>query len=541
MDIALSGHYGYRRLLRTAAPCVAMMLVSSVYGIVDGLFVSNFAGTTGFAAVNLMWPAIMVLGALGMMVGSGGAALVGKIKGEGYPLKADRVFTMLVRFLGCTGVAVGVLFAIFAPTIARWLGADDAMAAEAVVYSRICMAGMPFFMMQNAFQSFYMAAERPQLGTWMSVASGVVNIVFDALFVALLGWGVAGAAVATTMAQVVGGGFPLLYFSVRRINRGTLHLMRGSRTIWPYIGQACTNGLSEYVGGISLSLVSICYNLQLMRYLGENGVAAYGVVMYISFVLAAFFIGYNIALTPVVGYHYGAGDLGEQRSLLRKSLVIIFGVGGVGSWCAEGLVRSGIMDLTLVDPDEVSVTNINRQLMATTSTVGRPKVLALKDRLLDINPQARINALELTYGEETSGQFDLDSYDYIIDAVDSLKNKILLILNASASKATFFCSMGAALKIDPCRVKVAEFWSVRGCPLGAMIRKKIRKAGVLPKKKFLCVYDDEVLPNRGKDGIVETDTFNKAQINGTIASVTAIFGMTLSGLVIKDIYKRNAK
>lgn len=335
MDIALSGHYGYRRLLRTAAPCVAMMLVSSVYGIVDGLFVSNFAGTTGFAAVNLMWPAIMVLGALGMMVGSGGAALVGKIKGEGYPLKADRVFTMLVRFLTCMGVAVGALFALFAPTIARWLGADDAMAADAVVYSRICMAGMPFFMMQNAFQSFYMAAERPQLGTWMSVASGVVNIVFDALFVALLGWGVAGAAVATTMAQVVGGGFPLLYFSVRRINRGTLHLMRGSRTIWPYIGQACTNGLSEYVGAISLSLVSICYNLQLMRYLGEDGVAAYGVVMYISFVLAAFFIGYNIALTPVIGYHYGAGDLGEQRSLLRKSLVIIFGVGVVLTALAE--------------------------------------------------------------------------------------------------------------------------------------------------------------------------------------------------------------
>jgi len=335
MKVALSGHYGYGRLLRTAAPCVAMMLVSSVYGIVDGLFVSNFAGTTGFAAVNLMWPAIMVLGALGMMVGSGGAALVGKIKGEGYPLKADRVFTMLVRFLGCMGVAVGALFAIFAPTIARWLGADDAMAADAVVYSRICMTGMPFFMMQNAFQSFYMAAERPQLGTWMSVASGVVNIVFDALFVALLGWGVAGAAVATTMAQVVGGGFPLLYFSVRRINRGTLHLMRGSRTIWPYIGQACTNGLSEYVGAISLSLVSICYNLQLMRYLGEDGVAAYGVVMYISYVLAAFFIGYNIALTPVIGYHYGAGDLGEQRSLLRKSLVIIFGVGLVLTALAE--------------------------------------------------------------------------------------------------------------------------------------------------------------------------------------------------------------
>ncbi|MBQ8704458.1 MAG: MATE family efflux transporter [Bacteroidales bacterium] len=337
MPIALSGHYGYRRLVRTAAPCIGMMLVSSVYGTVDGLFVSNFAGTTGFAAVNLMWPAIMVLGALGMMVGSGGAALVGKIKGEGYPLKADRVFTMLVRFLGCSGVAVGMLFGIFAPAIARWLGADAAMAADCVVYSRVCMAGMPFFMMMNAFQSFYMAAERPQLGTWMSVACGVVNMVLDALFVAVLGWGVTGAAAATMLSWVVGGGFPLLYFSSRRMNHGTLHLLRGTRTLWPYVGKACTNGLSEYVGAISLSLVSICYNLQLMHYLGQDGVAAYGVVMYVSFLFAAFFIGYNIALTPVIGYHYGAGDLAEQRSLLRKSLVVIFVVGLVLTVLAEAL------------------------------------------------------------------------------------------------------------------------------------------------------------------------------------------------------------
>lgn len=343
MDIALSGHYGYQRLVRTAAPSIGMMLVSSVYGTVDGLFVSNFAGTTGFAAVNLMWPAIMVVGSLGMMVGSGGAALVGKIKGEGYPLKADRVFTMLVRFLGCTGVAVGLLFGLFAPTIARWLGADATMVADCVTYSRICMAGMPFFMMMNAFQSFYMAAERPQLGTWMSVACGVVNIVLDAVFVWLLGWGVAGAAVATTLSQVVGGGFPLLYFSSKRMNRGSLHLIHGSRTIWTYVGKACSNGLSEYVGCISLSVVSICYNLQLMRYLGEAGVAAYGVVMYISFVLAAFFIGYNIALTPVVGYHYGAHDLGEQRSLLRKSVVIIFVVGAVLTLVAEVFARPAAM------------------------------------------------------------------------------------------------------------------------------------------------------------------------------------------------------
>ena len=197
---------------------------------------------------------------------------------------------------------------------------------------------------------------------------------------------------------------------------------------------------------------------------------------------------------------------------LGNTRVIIFGAGGVGSWCAEGLVRSGVGSLTVVDPDDVSVTNINRQLMATTRTVGRPKVESLAERLLEINPEAEIKALKAAYDEETAGSFDLGSYDYVIDAVDSLKNKILLILNASASQATFFCSMGAALKVDPRKVRVAEFWEVRGCPLGFIIRKKMRRARTLPASKFLCVYDDEVLPNRGAEGIVETDTFNKAVI-----------------------------
>ena len=220
--------------------------------------------------------------------------------------------------------------------------------------------------------------------------------------------------------------------------------------------------------------------------------------------------------------------------------VIVFGVGGVGSWCAEGLVRSGIEHLTIVDPDCVGETNVNRQLMATTRTVGRPKVDALRERLLEINPSADVKAVMSVYCRESAEEYDLGSYDYVIDAVDSLKNKILLILNASASGARFFCSLGAALKVDPTRVKVAEFWDVRGCPFGAAIRKKMKRAGTLPARKFLCVYDDEVLPNRGDGGIVETDTFDKACINGTTAPVTAIFGMTLAGLVIKDVYREVA-
>lgn len=230
------------------------------------------------------------------------------------------------------------------------------------------------------------------------------------------------------------------------------------------------------------------------------------------------------------------GSEGLER--LNSSKVIIFGVGGVGSWCAEGLLRSGVKHLTIVDSDKVCATNVNRQLMATTRTVGMPKVEALKSRLLEINPDAEITAIEQVYTEETADSFDLDSYDYIVDAIDSLKDKILLILRASASKATFFCSLGAALKIDPTKVRVSEFWEVRGCPLGAAIRKRMRQAGTLPSKKFLCVYDDEVLENRAEASItegIEQGMFKKARVNGSLVHITGIFGLTISGLIMQDI------
>ena len=328
MDITLSGHYGYRRIVKSVLPSIGMVLITSIYSIVDGFFVSNFAGKSGFAAVNLMMPALMMLGSFGLMVGSGGGALVAKVKGEGYPEKANRIFSMLVHFSAQLGVVTGVLFALFCPAIARWLGADEVMMRECVLYGRLCMIGMPGFVLQMAFQSFYMAGERPQLGTQMSVVCGVINIVLDALFVWVLRWGVAGAALATSIAQLVGGIFPMVYFGSSRLNRGTLRLMMRPRFIWSYIGKACGNGVSEYVGNIAMSIVSICYNLQLMRYLGEDGVAAYGVVMYLAFVYAAVFIGYDIAITPVIGFHYGARDVGEQRSLFGKSVVLI-GVVGV--------------------------------------------------------------------------------------------------------------------------------------------------------------------------------------------------------------------
>lgn len=341
MEISLSGHYSYKRIIKSVLPSIGMVLITSIYSIVDGFFVSNFAGKSGFAAVNLMWPAIMMMGSVGLMVGSGGGALVAKVKGEGYQEKANRIFTMMVHFAAQTGIVMGVLFAMFCPAIARWLGADEAMMEECVIYGRLCMIGLPGFVLQMAFQSFYMAAERPQLGTMMSVLSGIINILFDALFVWGLGWGVAGAAIATILAQIVGGFYPMVYFTWRRLNRGSLELHHRTRVVWPYIGRACTNGMSEYVGNIALSIVSICYNLQLMRHLGEDGVAAYGIVMYIAFIYAAVFIGYNIAITPIIGYHYGARDTGEQRSLFRKSTVII-GVLGVAMTLTAELASSSL-------------------------------------------------------------------------------------------------------------------------------------------------------------------------------------------------------
>lgn len=233
----------------------------------------------------------------------------------------------------------------------------------------------------------------------------------------------------------------------------------------------------------------------------------------------------------------------ENMAAIRQAKVILFGVGGVGSWSAEGLIRSGITNLTIVDSDLVCTSNINRQLEATTKTIGLPKVDVLRERLLEINPDAHITALQKVYTDADSQSFQLENYDYIIDAIDSLKDKISLILRASQTDATLFSSMGAALKMDPTKIRVAEFWNVRGCPLGAIIRKRMKQAGTLPAKKFLCVYDEEVLENKATPEELEdlSDGWSdkKARVNGTMVHIVSIFGMTLSGLVISDIVKNN--
>ena len=335
MKIELSGTYGYRRMIRSSLPSILMMLATSVYSIVDGLFVSNFTGTTPFAALNLIWPAIMITGAIGLMFGTGGSAYVAMILGQGDRERACRAFTMVVRTLFVVGVAATVLFYIFIRPICTLLGADGQMLEHSVHYGRIVLLVMPLYMIQMAFHSLYMTAEIPQMGTRLSIISGVTNIVLDALLIVVLDWGLTGAAIATAAGMAVGGIYPLYYFSSRR-NTTHLRFVR-TRTNGRSILQVCTNGLSEYVGNISLSVVSMCYNLQLMRLIGEDGVAVYGILMYIGFVYASVFIGFNLAIAPVISYNYGAQNHDELKRLLRKSLILLFVTGSILTLLSEVL------------------------------------------------------------------------------------------------------------------------------------------------------------------------------------------------------------
>lgn len=320
MQIQLSDRFSYKKLLRFTLPSIVMMIFTSIYGVVDGFFVSNFAGKTPFAAVNFIMPFIMILGAFGFMFGTGGSALISKTMGEGDMPKANRLFSMLVYISLLAGIVIAVLGMVFIRPIAALLGAKGAMLDGCVLYGRIILAVIPAFMLQMEFQSFFITAERPQLGLAVTVAAGVTNMALDALFVAVFPWGIAGAAVATAISQIVGGLIPLVYFA--RPNKSRLRL-----TKFTYDGKAllktCTNGSSELMSNISMSLVGMLYNVQLIKYAGEDGVAAYGVLMYVSMIFMAAFIGYSIGTAPVIGFHYGAQNHQELKSLRKKSLVLV--------------------------------------------------------------------------------------------------------------------------------------------------------------------------------------------------------------------------
>ena len=326
MTIELSGHYGYGRLIKATLPMALMMIVVSVYSIVDGYFISNWAGSDAFAGMNLIWPPIAVVGAIGLMVGTGGSALVSKTFGEGQPEEARRIFTMMIRLTVISGIILGIICFILMPWLAKVLGADEAMMPHAILYGRILICVLPAYMLQMAFQPFFMVAERPHFGTVLSILSGVTNIILDALFVAVFSWGLTGAALASCAGILLNAGIPIWFFSSKR-NKTQLCFVP-ARFDWKKILKSCSNGLSEFVGSIALSVVSMCYNWQLMRYIGANGVSAYGIIMYLGFIFAAIFIGYNMGVSQIIAYNYGAGNKPELRSLLKKSLVII-GIVGV--------------------------------------------------------------------------------------------------------------------------------------------------------------------------------------------------------------------
>lgn len=323
--IRLSDHFSYSKLLRFTLPSICMMVFTSIYGVVDGLFVSNFAGKTAFAAINLVMPFIMILGGMGFMIGTGGTALVSKLLGEGKPDEANRTFSMMVFFTLALGVVLSGVGIAAMPAVSRLLGATDAMMADCVLYGRI-VTGFTFaFMLQNVFQSFFIAAEKPRLGLFVTVAAGVTNMVLDALFIGVFHWGTAGAAIATGLSQCVGGVLPLIYFL--RPNSSLLRLCRTPLRARSIL-QACGNGSSELMSNISSSLVSMLYNFQLLRLIGEDGVSAYGVLMYVQFIFVAIFIGYSIGCAPIVGFHYGAENHSELKNLLRKSTLLML-LGGV--------------------------------------------------------------------------------------------------------------------------------------------------------------------------------------------------------------------
>lgn len=323
--IRLSDHFSYAKLLRFTLPSICMMVFTSIYGVVDGLFVSNFAGKTPFAAINLVMPFIMILGGMGFMIGTGGTALVSKLLGEGKKDEAHSTFSMMVLFTLLLGLVLSAVGFLTMRPVSYFLGATDAMIDDCVLYGRI-VTGFTFaFMLQNVFQSFFIAAEKPRLGLIVTVAAGVTNMVLDALFIAVFDWGVAGAAIATGLSQCVGGVLPLIYFL--RPNDSLLRMRPTALRLRPIL-QACGNGSSELMSNISSSLVGMLYNFQLMRLIGEDGVSAYGVLMYVQFIFVAIFIGYSIGSAPVVSFHFGAQNHGELKNLLRKS-VLLMSSGGV--------------------------------------------------------------------------------------------------------------------------------------------------------------------------------------------------------------------
>lgn len=320
MKIQLSDHFNYKRLLRYALPSILMLIFTSIYGVVDGFFVSNFVGKTPFTAVNFIMPFLLILGSIGFMFGTGGGALIAKTMGEGKPQKANDLFSLIVYTSIACGTVLAILGIIFIRPLTAALGADGRLLEDSVVYGRIILAAIPAYILQYEFQCLFATAGKPTLGLYVTVAAGVSNIALDALLVAVFHFGLEGAAAATAVSQYIGGIVPLIYFS--RPNKSLLRLGKTSFD-GRLLKNTCINGSSELTSNISMSLISMLYNIQLLKYAGEDGVAAYGVLMYVSLVFQSVFIGYSVGIAPVSSYHYGAQNIEEVKSLLKKSLVLV--------------------------------------------------------------------------------------------------------------------------------------------------------------------------------------------------------------------------
>lgn len=318
--IRLSDHFTFGKLMRFTLPSIIMVVFTSIYSIVDGFFVSNFVGKTAFAAVNFAMPLLMILGCVGFMFGTGGSALISKFLGEGKSEKANETFSFVVYAAAASGTLLAVLGEIFVSPILSLMGAEGELLEQATLYSRIYLIGLPFYVLQFEFQCLFVTAEKPKIGLFVTLASGFANMILDTVFVMVFEWKVAGAAVATVVSMLVGGIIPLVYFG--RKNRSLLKLTRCGfdKSV---LFKTCTNGSSEFLSNVSTSFVSMLYNLQLMKYAGEDGVSAYGVLMYVAMIFQAIFIGYSVGAAPVVGYNFGAQNKEELRNVLRRSLVII--------------------------------------------------------------------------------------------------------------------------------------------------------------------------------------------------------------------------
>ena len=325
MKVQLSAHFTYRKLFMFVIPSIAMMIFTSIYGVIDGLFVSNFVGDTAFASINFVMPFIMILGGFGFIIGTGGSALVTKEIGKGNRDYANQLFSMLIIFTIISGAIIGFLGFVFLKPILTLLGATSEMMDDCLTYGRIIIILSVAFMLQNVFQSFLAAAEKPQLGLFITIGAGIVNIIFDALFIVVFNMNVAGAALATVLGQLFGGFVPFVYFI--RPNKSLLKLTKTKFEFIPLL-KTFTNGSSEFINNVSSSILGMVYNFQLLHYYGKNGVSAYGVIMYVQFIFIAVFIGYSIGTSPIIGYNYGAGNKKEINNILKKSLLMT-SIGGI--------------------------------------------------------------------------------------------------------------------------------------------------------------------------------------------------------------------